>query len=100
MLPQSTAELAHVLGTDPCYLASVAATANQRYRQHSIPKANGGVRQLAEPDGELKTNQRRLLDRILCLVPLHPAATSFHAGTSVLANAEAHAGHSFVFNTD
>jgi hypothetical protein len=100
MLPQTLADLADLLGTDPSSLTSLAATANCRYRQHSIPKANGGVRQLAEPDCDLKAVQRRLLDRVLDEVPLHPAATAFHAGASVQANAATHTGRAFVFSTD
>lgn len=100
MLPQSIDDLAHRLQVDARQLTMLAATANHRYRHRCVPKSNGRVRRLAEPDRELKVVQRRLLDRVLCDLPLHPAATAFHPGASVLANAQVHVGQDFVFSTD
>ena len=100
MMPNSIEELAEALGIDAAHLADLAATANSRYRYHTIPKANGTRRPLAEPGRDLKAIQRRLLDRVLNGVPLHPAATAYHRGASVVANASQHVGRSFVFSTD
>lgn len=100
MMPNTIEELAEVLGTDAAHFASLAATANTRYRCHTIRKADRTQRLLAEPDRNLKAVQRRLLDRVLTGVPLHPAATAFHRGASVVANASQHEGQAFVFSTD
>ncbi len=72
----------------------------RRYVEFSVPKRRGGERRLAAPWPELRGVQRRLLDGFFAGLPLHPAATAFFAGSSVVKNAAPHVGRALVVKLD
>lgn len=63
------------------------------YTRFTLPKRRGGVRTIEAPSEKLKTLQRRVLHRLLNPLPVHPAATGFVPGRSIVDNARPHAGH-------
>ena len=70
------------------------------YRHHWVARAARTPRLLEAPTPLLRAVQRRILDRILCWVPLHPAAHGFVAGRSVLSNARPHVDRAAVLGMD
>lgn len=71
-----------------------------RYHTYALPKRSGGSRTITAPNSALKRVQRRFLDRLLGVVPLHVAAHGFRVGHSTLTNAAHHVGHKLVVNVD
>lgn len=72
----------------------------QHYRFLLLGKRDGGLRLLEAPRPRLKQAQRQLLDGLLAQVPLHPAATGFRAGRSVVDHARHHAGQAVLLRFD
>lgn len=70
------------------------------YHTWRIPKRSGGERTITAPDPRLKAVQRAILDQLLATLPLHPAATGFVAGRSIVDNAGPHARQPLVVNMD
>lgn len=70
------------------------------YSTWTLPKRKGGVRTITAPSRLLKALQRSLLDQVLSKVPVHPAATGFHPGKSIVDNAKPHVGQKVVLNVD
>ena len=70
------------------------------YARFSIPKRRGGARAIEAPNDKLKALQRRILRRLLNPLPIHPAATGFVPGRSIVDNARPHAGRGVVINID
>jgi retron-type reverse transcriptase len=70
------------------------------YTQFEIPKRRGGTRTIDAPSEALKDLQRRILRRMLNPLPVHPAATGFVRGRSIVDNARPHAGCGVVINID
>jgi hypothetical protein len=105
----SVAEVAAWLGFDderlhwlagPGLREDVHRDSSQHYQRRLRPKAQGGWRLIEAPKSELKLVQRRLLDRLLALLPAHEAAHGFVRGRSALTHAAAHAGQGFVVHLD
>ncbi len=89
-------ELARRLGMGIEELASI----DGGYRRFQVPKRGGGSRRIAAPNGRLKWVQRRIRRRLLARLPLHPCATGFRAGCSIVTNAAVHAGRAVVLRMD
>ena len=70
------------------------------YRRFSIPKRSGGQRTISAPDRGLKDLQRRILRRLLARLKVHPAATGFEPGKSIVTNALAHRSQAVVLRFD
>ena len=70
------------------------------YHRFTIPKRHGGQREIDAPSDALKALQRRVLHRLLNPLPLHPAATGFARGRSIVTNALPHANKGVVINLD
>lgn len=75
-------------------------TFNDHYYAYTLPKDAGGVRTITAPNARLKRLQRRLLASLFNAVPLHPAATGFRTGQSIVTNAVPHVGKRLVVNVD
>jgi len=71
-----------------------------RYREFSIPKRAGGQRRILAPEPELKALQRRIHRRLLARLPVHPAATGFRRGESIVTHARRHQGQAAVIRLD
>lgn len=70
------------------------------YHRFTIPKRGGGTRVIAAPKTRLRVAQRWLLESLLGPLPVHPAATAFRPGRSIVQNAERHAGRAVVARLD
>jgi hypothetical protein len=70
------------------------------YTQFAIPKRRGGSREIEAPSDDLKALQRRVLRKLIRPIPVHPAATGFVRGRSIVHNARPHAGQGVVINID
>ena len=70
------------------------------YKRYLIPKKRGGHRHISAPMPRLKSAQHWILEHILYLVPLHPAAHGFVPGRSILTNAQPHVNTEIVINVD
>jgi len=70
------------------------------YHTFTIPKATGGVREIAAPRPQLKRVQRIILDKVLSRVPVHEAAHGFVRGRSTVSNAAAHVGQDIILKFD
>lgn len=72
----------------------------RHYRIVWIPKRAGGHRILEAPKGRLKRIQVRILREVLDRVPVHPAATGFVRGLSIVDHASRHCGADVVIRMD
>lgn len=70
------------------------------YTERFIDKRSGGTRRLLVPTPDLKEVQHRILKRLLARLTVHPAATGFEPGTSIVHNAAQHTGQSVVLCMD
>jgi RNA-directed DNA polymerase len=72
----------------------------QHYRYAYISKRGGKPRLIEAPKPRLKGLQRRILDEILSVVPVHGCANGFVVGRSCLSGAQVHAGERVVATFD
>jgi RNA-directed DNA polymerase len=70
------------------------------YTERFIEKRTGGTRRLLIPSPELKEIQQRILRRLLARLSVHPAATGFEPGTSIVHNAAQHIDQAVVICMD
>jgi len=84
-------ELVKATGIRALDLLRIMNTAPKRYKTYVIPKRAGGTRQIAQPAREVKIVQRALTQLLLNKLPVHPAATAYRPGMSILDNALPHA---------
>ena len=92
--------LANILQVDAGELASLRLGRRYHYRPFTIDKRDGRERSLLAPSPALKALQRRLLDDYLAPMPVHPAATAFRRGSSIVENARRHARQSWIATVD
>jgi RNA-directed DNA polymerase len=78
----------------------VMATAPVRYKTYTIPKRNGERRLISQPAREVKLLQRALVEVLLKSLPVHPCATAYRTGSSIVDNARPHAGHRPIIKMD
>lgn len=71
-----------------------------RYRHFSKPKKDGKLRELVEPDVNLKAIQRLILKRYLEKEPLHQAAVGFRSKKSITDHVWPHAGAAIIIASD
>jgi retron-type reverse transcriptase len=81
-------------------LNTLIATAPSRYKVYTIPKRNGGRREIAHPAAELKVAQRVIIREYLEALPVHDSATAYKKGSSIRRNAEAHAKNRAILKYD
>jgi RNA-directed DNA polymerase len=70
------------------------------YSERFIEKQSGGSRRLLVPYQELKELQQKILKRLLSRLSVHPAATGFEPGTSIVHNAAQHIDQAVVICMD
>ena len=71
-----------------------------RYKKFRIRKRSGGRREIAQPRKELMSIQKTIYNRILSQVNIHPAATGFRKGMSIINNVKLHLGKDDIIKTD
>lgn len=92
--------LSHWSGLSVPDVEHIVATAPRRYKVFSIPKRNGGLREIAQPSRELKVLQNLVVRRILHLLPLHDAAHGYVKGRGIKSNAAAHVSSHYLLKLD
>lgn len=107
---RTTAELAELLevevpelewlGDVRQYCGRAQRSALTHYHSRWLAKPNGGHRLLESPKPLLKVVQRRVLQRILNGLPVHPCAHGFVRGRSAVSHARQHAGRAWVLRLD
>ncbi|WP_028777781.1 reverse transcriptase family protein [Shimazuella kribbensis] len=75
------------------------ATINH-YTRFTIPKKNGGQREISAPKAKLRTAQTWIKETILDNLTVHPAAHGFVTGKSTVDNAKHHIGKDAVVKFD
>jgi uncharacterized protein (TIGR03067 family) len=70
------------------------------YHEFTVPKRSGGKRRLCAPKPPLKALQRAILHRLLGRLKVHPAATGFERGQSIVTHARRHANQAVVVRLD
>lgn len=94
-------QVAASLGLSRGVCENIARTAHRRYKVFLIPKKNGrGFRTVAQPAREVKAIQRTLVLMLDQLLPVHPAATAYRPGSSILRNARAHVRAKYITKLD
>jgi RNA-directed DNA polymerase len=81
-------------------LLQIVLTADHRYKAYPLSKRSGGVRVIHHPARELKFLQRWLVSNVFSHAEVHPAATAYRTGASVLKNAAVHSGSRFFLKID
>ena len=71
-----------------------------KYQQFQIPKRSKGVRKILAPVPQLKSVQRQILRRVLGGLKIHPCATGFSRGHSIVSNALPHVRKAAVVRMD
>ncbi len=72
----------------------------EHYRSFRLGKRSGGFRVISAPEGQLLVLQRQIYSRILQKVQLHPVATGFRSGMSIVDNVRPHLGSKQILKTD
>jgi RNA-directed DNA polymerase len=93
-------KMAASIGIPVDRLIKLSNGASHRYKMYSVPKKRGGVRLIYHPARRLKSAQSWILQNVLATLPVHPAATAYRPGKSILDNAEIHASGRFLLRLD
>ena len=96
----SAEELAKVLLVHPLELEEVSFNRGKLYRSHRIRKANGALRILHVPQGQLKVLQQKINRHILGTVEPLACVHGGVKGRSVITNAQQHVGKAIVYSVD
>ncbi len=99
-LAEGSVKLAGLLKLPVDELGSVRMGRRYSYRPFAVPKKSGDARQILAPSPALKELQERLLRRYLAHLPVHPVATAFMPGASIVRNAQRHAGQAVIITAD
>ncbi|RMW30026.1 hypothetical protein ALO95_200346 [Pseudomonas syringae pv. antirrhini] len=70
------------------------------YKRYTIPKMNGGIRQIAQPAKETKIFQNFMMREWFSKMPIHECAAAYKHGASIKDNAERHAGSTYLSKFD
>ena len=88
------------LGFTADTLYGVSNNIGGHYRSVSIPKRNGGVRELSVPDEILKKIQRQILHKLLAYESVSRYATGYKIGSGVKRNAQRHVRSNKILKLD
>lgn len=72
------------------FVSHTVKYAPTRVKRFTIPKRSGGIREIFQPSVNLKPILSWLNAELLTLLPVHPMATAFRQGQSILNNATVH----------
>ena len=90
LLSIESSALEKILHDDVCLL----------YKKFRIRKRSGGRRKIACPHKELMSIQKTIYSKVLSQVNIHPAATGFRRGMSIVNNVKLHLGKDDIIKTD
>lgn len=83
-------QIATYLGVPESHVEGLAHAASHSYKQYTIKKAGGGIRTIHHPSKALKSLQRWLNFAVISTWPVHPSATAYRKGMSIMDNAAPH----------
>ena len=92
--------MARELSLPANHVARLVKTASHQYKEYQISKRGGGTRTIFHPSRRLKALQKWLLANVIVGWPVHDAANAYRKGHTILDNAKAHAGTSFLLRMD
>ena len=92
--------ISHITGAHYLFLRAVVDRTSSPYKQFSIPKKNGGTRNVSAPDEQLKIVQRWISSSILLEVTPHWRCFSFHKKASIINCAREHSGAKWLIKID
>jgi RNA-directed DNA polymerase len=87
-------------GLNEAQLKRLIARSPHTYKIYPILKKNGGVRIIAQPAKETKFIQHWLISKIFSHLPVHECAAAYKTGSSIKANAAAHAQNQYISKFD
>ena len=93
-------KMSNELSLPPNYVARLVRTASHQYKRYEIAKRTGGTRTILHPYKRLKTLQRWLLANVVDSWPVHPAASAYRKGKTILDNAKVHAKSKYLLRMD
>lgn len=92
--------ISHITGAHYLFLRAIVDRTSSPYKQFSIPKKNGGTRNVSAPDEQLKIVQRWICSNILSKAPPHWRCFSFHKKASIIKCAREHSGAKWLVKID
>ena len=99
-MSELTQKLAAASGLREALVVRIMHSAPTRYKDFRVKKRNGDYRVVSQPAREVKALQRAILEIVIDNLPVHPAATAYRTGQSILQNALPHAGHGPILKMD
>lgn len=87
-------------GLNISYIERVVTKAPFSYKKYTIPKKNGGFREIFHPSKELKLIQRWLVTHIISSFPVHECVYSYKKGRGIKAHAEIHRSNNYILRID
>jgi hypothetical protein len=93
-------ELAKKVGVRTTYLDKMSKQASFLYKGYTIPKRNGGLRQIYHPTPYLKQVQRCIVAEILNKFPVHEAVYSYRKGMGIKDLAYYHSKNNYLARVD
>lgn len=93
-------KIASDLKIDLLYIEKIIKYSDFYYKDYSIPKKNGGLRNISQASPELKTLQYWVVNNILSDFPVSTAAFAYKVGDSIKRHAEYHQASKYIFHTD
>ncbi|MGI2209495.1 retron St85 family RNA-directed DNA polymerase [Shewanella baltica] len=92
--------LSALIGIDTNVIYKMIHCPNSFYREFSIPKRKGGVRQISSPYPSLLLCQNWIYENILKKNNIHPCAHAYSSGRSILTNAKPHLNSKAILKMD
>ena len=87
-------------GRSKVQLLDFGQSAGRKYKEYLVPKRSGGFRKIEQPSKSVKAVQRWLISSLFSKYPEHQAATGYKKGSSISANAGAHAKYRYTLRID
>ena len=101
MTASLVARVSRDLGLPESVVVRISNSAAKRYKRFRIPKRGSTeFRAVAQPAREVKAVQRSIVRALKGSIPVHPAATAYETGSSILKNALAHRHAKYLLKLD
>ncbi len=97
---QSIEDFAREIRLSEPFIKYLAFRSEHLYKVYKLSKRSGGAREIAQPSRDLKAVQGWILRNILDKLASSEHSKGFERGGSILENASAHVGSSFILSMD
>lgn len=95
-----TEKIAKDLKLEYSYIEKIINRANYYYKRYSIPKKNGGTREIMQAGPELKSLQYWIKENILNKMPISDASYAYSKGNSIKCHALSHVKSKYILHSD